>query len=95
MVLSTGAAFTLEAETGRDRHGSHRPFRRGTLGKGRRLVHPGSSSDRSVGAWLWPHPQRHPPCVQEIGRISIEMNGTLEDQLNHLKQYERLSLIHI
>lgn len=42
-----------------------------------------------MGAWLWPHPQRHPPCVQEIGRISIEMNGTLEDQLNHLKQYER------
>ena len=27
--------------------------------------------------------------VQEIGRISIEMNGTLEDQLSHLKQYER------
>lgn len=27
--------------------------------------------------------------LQEIGRISIEMNGTLEDQLNHLKQYER------
>lgn len=33
------------------------------------------------------------PCwgcfPQEIGRISIEMNGTLEDQLNHLKQYEQ------
>lgn len=27
--------------------------------------------------------------MQEIGRISIEMNGTLEDQLSHLKQYER------
>ncbi|MGH0187032.1 UNVERIFIED_CONTAM: hypothetical protein FKN15_023396 [Acipenser sinensis] len=27
--------------------------------------------------------------MEEIGRISIEMNGTLEDQLNHLKQYER------
>lgn len=27
--------------------------------------------------------------MQEIGRISIEMNGTLEDQLNHLKRYER------
>lgn len=29
------------------------------------------------------------PPPQEIGRISIEMNGTLEDQLNHLKQYEQ------
>lgn len=28
-------------------------------------------------------------CVQEIGRISIEMNGTLEDQLTHLRQYEQ------
>lgn len=27
--------------------------------------------------------------VQEIGRISIEMHGTLEDQLNHLRQYEK------
>ena len=26
---------------------------------------------------------------QEIGRISIEMHGTLEDQLNHLRQYEK------
>lgn len=25
---------------------------------------------------------------QEIGRISIEMNGTLEDQLTHLKEYQ-------
>lgn len=28
-------------------------------------------------------------CPQEIGRISIEMNGTLEDQLTHLRQYEQ------
>lgn len=27
--------------------------------------------------------------AQEIGRISIEMHGTLEDQLNHLRQYEK------
>lgn len=27
--------------------------------------------------------------VQEIGRISIEMNGTLEDQLKNLRQYEK------
>ncbi|XP_039626649.1 alpha-actinin-4 isoform X4 [Polypterus senegalus] len=27
--------------------------------------------------------------MEEIGRISIEMDGTLEDQLNHLKQYEQ------
>ncbi|PIO37947.1 hypothetical protein AB205_0122430 [Aquarana catesbeiana] len=27
--------------------------------------------------------------MQEIGRISIEMNGTLEDQLSHLRQYEK------
>ncbi len=27
-------------------------------------------------------------CWQEIGRISIEMNGTLEDQLTNLKEYE-------
>lgn len=26
---------------------------------------------------------------QEIGRISIEMNGTLEDQLTNLRQYEQ------
>ncbi|XP_051962768.1 alpha-actinin-4 isoform X2 [Xyrauchen texanus] len=30
--------------------------------------------------------------MEEIGRISIEMNGTLEDQLTHLRQYE-LSII--
>ena len=28
-------------------------------------------------------------CLQEIGRISIEMHGTLEDQLQHLKHYEQ------
>ena len=27
--------------------------------------------------------------LQEIGRISIEMHGTLEDQLTHLRQYEK------
>lgn len=27
--------------------------------------------------------------TQEIGRISIEMHGTLEDQLTHLRQYEK------
>lgn len=27
--------------------------------------------------------------LQEIGRISIEMHGTLEDQLQHLRQYEK------
>lgn len=27
--------------------------------------------------------------TQEIGRISIEMHGTLEDQLHHLRQYEK------
>ncbi|KAG8449550.1 hypothetical protein GDO86_016267 [Hymenochirus boettgeri] len=27
--------------------------------------------------------------MQEIGRIAIEMHGTLEDQLNHLRQYEK------
>lgn len=27
-------------------------------------------------------------CWQEIGRISIEMNGTLEDQLTNLKEYQ-------
>uniref|UniRef100_A0A5F4WG02 Actinin alpha 1 n=1 Tax=Callithrix jacchus TaxID=9483 RepID=A0A5F4WG02_CALJA len=29
------------------------------------------------------------PMGQEIGRISIEMHGTLEDQLSHLRQYEK------
>lgn len=28
-------------------------------------------------------------CRQEIGRISIEMNGTLEDQLTNLREYEQ------
>ncbi|KAI9537707.1 Alpha-actinin-1 [Dissostichus eleginoides] len=27
--------------------------------------------------------------MEEIGRISMEMNGTLEDQLTHLRQYEK------
>ncbi|XP_069602650.1 alpha-actinin-4 isoform X2 [Ranitomeya imitator] len=27
--------------------------------------------------------------MEEIGRIAIEMHGTLEDQMNHLKQYEQ------
>ncbi|CAF95915.1 unnamed protein product, partial [Tetraodon nigroviridis] len=27
--------------------------------------------------------------MEEIGRISIEMHGTLEDQLHHLRQYEK------
>uniref|UniRef100_A0A7N6AV13 Actinin alpha 4 n=1 Tax=Anabas testudineus TaxID=64144 RepID=A0A7N6AV13_ANATE len=27
--------------------------------------------------------------MEEIGRISIEMNGTLEDQLTHLKEYQQ------
>lgn len=27
-------------------------------------------------------------CLQEIGRISIEMNGTLEDQLTNLRDYQ-------
>lgn len=33
----------------------------------------------------------HNLCLspQEIGRISIEMHGTLEDQLTHLRQYEK------
>lgn len=30
-----------------------------------------------------------PSDDQEIGRISIEMHGTLEDQLSHLRQYEK------
>jgi len=28
-------------------------------------------------------------CRQEIGRISIEMNGTLEDQLTNLREYQK------
>ncbi|XP_069738342.1 alpha-actinin-4 isoform X3 [Phaenicophaeus curvirostris] len=35
-----------------------------------------------VGPWIQTK-------MEEIGRISIEMNGTLEDQLSHLKEYER------
>ena len=51
---------------------------------------------RGVGPSLHPG---GPECIgltrasfldeQEIGRISIEMHGTLEDQLNHLRQYEK------
>uniref|UniRef100_A0A8C8ZUC1 Actinin alpha 4 n=1 Tax=Prolemur simus TaxID=1328070 RepID=A0A8C8ZUC1_PROSS len=41
-----------------------------------------SSQANVVGPWIQNK-------MEEIGRISIEMNGTLEDQLSHLKQYER------
>ncbi|KAH0513022.1 Alpha-actinin-4 [Microtus ochrogaster] len=41
-----------------------------------------ASQANVVGPWIQTK-------MEEIGRISIEMNGTLEDQLNHLKQYER------
>ncbi|KAM9514288.1 alpha-actinin-4 isoform 1-T1 [Guaruba guarouba] len=41
-----------------------------------------ASQANIVGPWIQTK-------MEEIGRISIEMNGTLEDQLNHLKQYER------
>ncbi|XP_058715845.1 alpha-actinin-4 isoform X4 [Poecile atricapillus] len=40
----------------------------------------GSQANR-VGPWIQTK-------MEEIGRISIEMNGTLEDQLSHLKEYE-------
>uniref|UniRef100_A0A8D0Q3R8 Actinin alpha 4 n=1 Tax=Sus scrofa TaxID=9823 RepID=A0A8D0Q3R8_PIG len=40
-----------------------------------------ASQANIVGPWI--------QTKMEIGRISIEMNGTLEDQLSHLKQYER------
>uniref|UniRef100_A0A670Z2D2 Actinin alpha 4 n=1 Tax=Pseudonaja textilis TaxID=8673 RepID=A0A670Z2D2_PSETE len=40
-----------------------------------------ASQANIVGPWIQTK-------MEEIGRISIEMNGTLEDQLNHLKQYE-------
>ncbi|OBS60288.1 hypothetical protein A6R68_08608 [Neotoma lepida] len=45
-----------------------------------------ASQANVVGPWIQTK-------MEEIGRISIEMNGTLEDQLSHLKQYERS--IHI
>ncbi|CAL8348138.1 unnamed protein product [Arctogadus glacialis] len=35
-----------------------------------------------VGPWIQTK-------MEEIGRISIEMNGTLEDQLTHLREYEQ------
>uniref|UniRef100_G1M771 Actinin alpha 4 n=1 Tax=Ailuropoda melanoleuca TaxID=9646 RepID=G1M771_AILME len=41
-----------------------------------------ASQANIVGPWIQTK-------MEEIGRISIEMNGTLEDQLNHLKRYER------
>lgn len=41
-----------------------------------------ASQANMVGPWIQTK-------MEEIGRISIEMNGTLEDQLSHLKQYER------
>ncbi|ELK32020.1 Alpha-actinin-4 [Myotis davidii] len=41
-----------------------------------------ASQANIVGPWIQTK-------MEEIGRISIEMNGTLEDQLSHLKQYER------
>ncbi|XP_050784379.1 alpha-actinin-4 isoform X2 [Gopherus flavomarginatus] len=41
-----------------------------------------ASQANIVGPWIQTK-------MEEIGRISIEMNGTLEDQLNHLKQYEQ------
>uniref|UniRef100_A0A4X2MAA1 Actinin alpha 4 n=1 Tax=Vombatus ursinus TaxID=29139 RepID=A0A4X2MAA1_VOMUR len=44
-----------------------------------------ASQANIVGPWIQTK-------MEEIGRISIEMNGTLEDQLNHLKQYE-LSIV--
>uniref|UniRef100_UPI00398EBB57 alpha-actinin-1-like isoform X4 n=1 Tax=Pristiophorus japonicus TaxID=55135 RepID=UPI00398EBB57 len=40
-----------------------------------------ASKANVVGPWIQNK-------MQEIGRISIEMHGTLEDQLNQLKQYE-------
>ncbi|GAB5572971.1 alpha-actinin-1 isoform X2 [Prionailurus iriomotensis] len=36
-----------------------------------------------IGPWI------QTKMEQEIGRISIEMHGTLEDQLSHLRQYEK------
>ncbi|MEQ2158765.1 Alpha-actinin-1 [Goodea atripinnis] len=36
-----------------------------------------------IGPWI------QTKMEQEIGRISIEMHGTLEDQLTHLRQYEK------
>ncbi|XP_071274929.1 alpha-actinin-4 isoform X5 [Agelaius tricolor] len=41
----------------------------------------GNQANR-VGPWIQTK-------MEEIGRISIEMNGTLEDQLSHLKEYEQ------
>ncbi|KAJ6663651.1 hypothetical protein lerEdw1_009730 [Lerista edwardsae] len=41
-----------------------------------------ASQANIVGPWIQTK-------MEEIGRISIEMHGTLEDQLSHLKQYEQ------
>ncbi|XP_043911371.1 alpha-actinin-4 isoform X2 [Protopterus annectens] len=41
-----------------------------------------ASQANVVGPWIQNK-------MQEIGRISIEMHGTLEDQLNNLRQYEQ------
>ncbi|POI27012.1 hypothetical protein CIB84_009238 [Bambusicola thoracicus] len=45
-----------------------------------------------IGPWIQTKMEGLIPLallMQEIGRISIEMHGTLEDQLNHLRQYEK------
>ena len=81
------AAVTLEG--GPEGTPGQRPRAGGALALGRL-----ATDLLLVGGWSWPrarqsHAPVAPPSVQEIGRISIEMNGTLEDQLSHLKQYER------
>ncbi|XP_023611630.1 alpha-actinin-1 isoform X7 [Myotis lucifugus] len=46
-----------------------------------------------IGPWIQTKMEvlrKHFICwIDEIGRISIEMHGTLEDQLSHLRQYEK------
>uniref|UniRef100_A0A3B3R956 Alpha-actinin-1 n=1 Tax=Paramormyrops kingsleyae TaxID=1676925 RepID=A0A3B3R956_9TELE len=41
-----------------------------------------ASQANVIGPWMQTK-------MEEIGRISIEMHGTLEDQLTHLRQYEK------
>uniref|UniRef100_A0A4W4EA85 Actinin, alpha 1 n=1 Tax=Electrophorus electricus TaxID=8005 RepID=A0A4W4EA85_ELEEL len=41
-----------------------------------------ASQANIIGPWIQTK-------MEEIGRISIEMHGTLEDQLTHLRQYEK------
>uniref|UniRef100_A0A8C9T9E8 Actinin alpha 1 n=1 Tax=Scleropages formosus TaxID=113540 RepID=A0A8C9T9E8_SCLFO len=41
-----------------------------------------ASQANVIGPWIQTK-------MEEIGRISIEMHGTLEDQLTHLRQYEK------